>query len=397
MSKILSRRRSASSTTPDPDAVTARPEDSSPRLAPTAGATTDAPTGDAPTGDAPADAGPTRRERLAERLEAFGDTRWPVRGWATVVTIALGALVAAMVPVGPDWLGQVGAVLVVSAFSWALAGRTGGRPVVFGTLAAVLGTVAVLSGRDDLATGAAVMTCVVSAVLAVMITVPAVTFARAVRECVLAVAVAGVGALATVGFEPAVTVADFEYTTFGLALAGAFVVVYRLGAGLHGLGRRGAVIVVVGGALVVVTVLYAELLRRYGTPGLVESSLDIVRWSREHLGAFPRPLEAVLGIPALAYGVHMRARRRQGWWVSAFGVAATAATASSLANPMITLTETGLSVLYGLVVGLVIGFVVIRLDLFLTGGGARSRGRRSRVDEEASASRPEPRRTEALF
>jgi hypothetical protein len=338
--------------------------------------------------------------RLADRLEAFGSSRWPVVVWGVVVAAALGLLVAAMVPVGPDWLGSAGAVAVAAAYAWALAGRTGGRPVVFGALALALGVGVVLSGRDDLATGAAVLTCVVSAVLGVMITVPAVTFARAVRECLVAVVVAGVGALATVGFEPTVSVDDFEYTTFGLALAASFVVVYRLGAGLHGLGRRGAVIVVVGGVLVVVTVAYAELLRRYGTPSLVDSSLDVVRWSRANLGAFPRPLEAVLGIPALAYGVHMRARRRQGWWVCAFGVAATAATANSLANPTVTLTEAGLSVLYGLLVGLAIGFLVIRLDLFLTGSGsgARSRGRRSsRVDEEAAASRPEPRRTQPLY
>src|SRR3954452_12070226 len=41
-------------------------------------------------------------------------------------------------------------------------------------------------------------------------------------------------------------------------------------------------------------------------------------WSRNHLGAFPRPIEAVLGVPALAWGCHMRARRRQGWWLCAF-------------------------------------------------------------------------------
>ncbi len=189
----------------------------------------------------------------------------------------------------------------------------------------------------------------------------------------------------------------FEYATFGLALAGAFVVVYRLGAGLHGLGRRGLVIVVVGGVILTVTLAYAELLRRYGTPELVTSLIDLVRSSREHLGAFPRPIVAVLGIPALAYGCHMRARRRQGWWVCAFGAAGTSAVANSLANPGITYRESALSTLYGLVVGLVIAFVVIRLDLAVTGAGPRSRGRRSLVDEEAAALRPEPPRGRPLL
>ncbi len=392
MSRIVGRRASA---VPDDlsglhDAPDVTPDAPAGPTTPTTGSTTE------PATDTP---DPGSRRTVADRLEAFGDSPWPFRAWLVLVAAALGAMIAAMVPVGPSWLGGAGSVAVVSAYSWALAGRTGGRPVVFGTLAAVLGVGVLLTGRDDLATGASVMTCVVSAVLAVMVTVPAVTVTRAARECLIALALAAVGALATVGFEPAISVQDFEYVTFGLALAGAFVVVYRLGAGLHGLGRRGAVIVVVGGVLVAVTVLYAELLRRYGTPSLVESSLDVVRWSREHLGAFPRPIEAVLGIPALVYGVHMRARRRQGWWVCAFGVAATASTASALANPAVTLTEAGLSVLYGLVVGLLVGAAVIRLDLFLTGssGGARTGGRRRVDEEQAGAVRPEPGRTQALY
>ena len=317
--------------------------------------------------------------------------------WCVLVALGLAALVCAMVPVGPGWLGHAGAVTVASTYAWALSARTGGRPLVFGFLAAALGVAVVVTDEDYLRTGAAVMTCVVAAVLAVMATVPAVTFARAARECVVAVLIAAIGALATVGFEPAITVSRFEYATFGLALAGAFAVVYRLGAGLHGLGRRGVLIVIVGGLVLAGTLLYAELLRRYGTPSLVESLLGAVRWSRDHLGAFPRPVETVLGVPALAYGCHMRARRRQGWWVCAFGVAATSATASALANPAIELTEAGLSVLYGLVVGLVIGLVVIRLDLFLTGAPQGSRGRRSRTAEEATALRPEPPRTATLL
>ncbi len=327
----------------------------------------------------------------------MGASRLPVAAWLVIVALGLGALIAAMLPAmlpaGPEWLGGAGAVTIASAYSWALSARTGGRPVVFGSLAIALGVLVVVVDEDHLRTGAAVLTCVVASVLAVMATVPAVRFVHAVRECVIAVSIAGVGALATVGFEPAISVVRFEYATFGLALVGAFGVVYRLGAGLHGLGRRGLVIVVVGGLVLAVTLLYAEMLRLYGTPGLVESLLDGVRWSRENLGAFPRPIQSVLGIPALAYGCHMRARRRQGWWVCAFGVAATSAVANSLVNPLITLQEGGLSVLYGLVVGLLIGFLVIRLDLAFTG----PRGRRSRVAEEAAAIRPEPRRHEPLL
>ena len=282
---------------------------------------------------------------------------------------------------------------VATTYSWALAVRTGGRPVVVAARAMLLGLAAVFSDEDILRTGAAVLTGVVSAVFAVMATIPAVRFVQAIREVVVAVVIASVGAFATVGFEPVVTVARFEYVVLALAFAGSFALVYRLGAGLHGLGRRGVFVVLLGTLVLALTLVYAEALRRYGTPGLVEHLLDAVRWSRHHLGAFPRPLETALGVPALAWGTHMRARRRQGWWVCAFGVAATAPAATALANPAITMTESGLSVLYGMVLGLVIGFVVVRVDLALTA----PRGSRGRRAEEAGAVRPEPSRTRPLL
>ena len=179
----------------------------------------------------------------------------------------------------------------------------------------------------------------------------------------------------------------FEYVTLGLALVGAFLVVYRLGAGLHGLGRRGVVIVVVGGVLLAVTLLYAELLRRYGTPGPGRGAARRrVGWSRDHLGAFPRPIETVLGIPALAWGCHMRARRRQGWWVCAFGVAGDRRRRQRRSSTRRSRSsESGLSVVYGLVVGLVLGFA---------GDPARprphraTRGRGRRVAERRAGGAP---------
>ena len=60
--------------------------------------------------------------------------------------------------------------------------RTGGRPVIFGGLTLALGALVLWLDQDYLRTGAAVMTCVVSAVLAVMATTPAVRFVHAARE-----------------------------------------------------------------------------------------------------------------------------------------------------------------------------------------------------------------------
>jgi hypothetical protein len=181
-------------------------------------------------------------------------------------------------------------------------------------------------------------------------------------------------------------------------MVGVFAIVYRLGAGLHGLGRRGIVIVLIGTGVLALTLAYAELLRRYGTPGLVGNLLDAAAWSRDNLGAIPRPLVAILGVPALAWGVHMRARRRQGWWVCAFGVALTAPVAYALVDPGRTVVEATLATSYGAVIGFAIGYLLIRIDLRLTGPRPTGpRGRRLAETEEATAVRPEPGRTHALW
>jgi hypothetical protein len=330
---------------------------------------------------------------LQQRMAGVAASPLPLVVWALLVLGGAALLVCAMMPTGPEWLGITGSVTIAAAYSWALAARTGGRPVIFGTLAIALGLLAIWIDQDVVTTGAAVLTTVLAAVLGVMATVPAKSFLGAVRECLVGMGIAAVGAMAAVGFEPAIDVTRFEYLGLGIALISAEVLVFRLGAGLHGLGRRGVAIVAIGAALLLATLLYAELLRRYGSTGLVDWLLERVDWSREHLGAFPRPIVAVLGVPALAYGCHMRARRRQGWWVCAFGVAATSPVATSLGNPAVQLSEVVLSAVYGLLVGLVLAYVVIRLDLALTG----NRGRRSRVAEQAAAVRPEPRRTSALL
>ncbi len=313
--------------------------------------------------------------------------------WVAVVGIAAAALACAVVPVGPTWLPQAGAVVVSTAYAAALAARTGGRPVVFGALTLAVALAAVMVDLAWLRTGAAVGTSSLAAVLAVMATVPAPRVVLVVRECVLALLLAAVGAFATVAYAPTVELTRFEYVSLGLAVAGALGLVYRLGAGLHGLGTRGAIAVVVGGAVLIATLLYAELLRRYGSPGIVDTTLGWVTWSREHLGAFPRPVETVVGIPALAWGCHMRSRRRQGWWLCAFGTAATASTAAALVNPGVSLAETGLSVLYGLVVGLLVALVLIRLDLSVTGDTGP---RRRAAGTTSRGPRPEPSRSAAL-
>ena len=313
--------------------------------------------------------------------------------WAVVTLVGLTLLCCAIAEVGPTWASGVGAVTVATSYSAALALRTGGRPVIYGLLALAIGVAAVWSDTDVLRNGAAVLTAVVSAVFAVAATVPAVRYVTAVREVLVAVLIAAGGALAVVGLEPQVALPRFEYTSLAGALLLALLLVYRLGAGLHGLGRRGLLIVAVGGLVLASTLAYAEALRRYGSPAVVTGIDDAVVWTRTNLGAVPRPLQVLLGTPALAWGCHMRARRRQGWWVCAFGVAGTVSIAGGLMHPKSGLIESALTAGYGVVLGLILGYLVVRVDLALTA----PRGRPGRRAEELSALRPEPRRTAALL
>lgn len=302
-------------------------------------------------------------------------------------------LLLALAGLGPVWLDGAGAAAVVTSYTVALAVRTGGRPVVFGGLILLLCVLTLVTDDARLRAGAAVLTATISAVLGVMATVPAVRYRDAMREALIAVGISAAGALAVVGFRPVVSLQAFDYVSLAFAFGLVFVLVFRLGAGWHGLGRRGLIVVLVGSVGLAVTLAYAELLRRYGADPAVDAVFDAVRWTRDRIGAAPRPIQALLGVPALVWGCHMRARRRQGWWVSAFGVAGTVSVAGVLINPAVTLTEAVLIVVYSLVPGLVLGYGIIRLDLSLTG----PRGARARREEEANALRPEPRRLEPLF
>lgn len=332
-----------------------------------------------------------RLRRSRERSSGRGRSAALLIGLVAIVAAVAGS-VCAVLGIGPGWLDQAAAITIVTVGAAVLAARTGGRPFIFGLLALAIGLTAVLSDMERLRTGAAVLTAVCTSVLAVMATVPARRFRSAVGEVVVAVLVSCVGAFAVVGFRPTISLDRFDYVSLGLAFLLVLGVVYRLGNGLHGLGRRGAVVVLVGGAALALALAYAEVLRRYGSETFVDDVLDGVRWTRANLGAVPRPIQVLVGVPALVYGTHLRARRRQGWWVCAFGVALTCSVAGILVNPMTGWLEAGLIILYSTLLGLVLGYVVIRVDLALTG----PRGRRARREEERAASRPEPSRLRPL-
>jgi len=318
-------------------------------------------------------------------------------GWLVLLLLgAFGIVLVRLAPDLPELIRQVSAVVVSGALAWGLAIRTGGRPFWAAGLGSALAVGAVASDWHPLVAGAAIGTGVMGATLAVMATTPAATFLLALREAVIATVIAAVGAIGTVGYgvdkDADVDAARFGYVVLGLSLVATFAVVYRLGAGLHGLGRRGYA--VAGGAVVmlVLALAYSEAIAHWGSRDFVGMMDDFRDSTRRNLGAVPHPIVAMLGYPALIWGVFMRARRRQGWWVCAFGVAATAPIATRLVSSDLGARSIVLGGAYSFVVGAVVGYLVIRLEQSLTG----SHGRRARRDEEAEAHRPEPRRTRPL-
>lgn len=317
--------------------------------------------------------------------------RWT---WFLLVTLATAGLLAHHLPLEqPVWTPVAAAATITVAFAFGLAARTGGRPLLAASLALMLVLVALLTGRPVLLAGAAVSTAALGTVLGVMATVPAARFGAVVRECLVAALVAGVAALAAASYGARLAVERADYLALALGLLGTLALVYRLGAGFSGLGRRGAIVVLGGTVLLAVVLAYAEALSRWGPPGMLETLQEGLATARQTLGAIPRPVAALVGFPALAWGVSTRARRRQGWWPTAFGAAGLAVVSTSLLDRRTSDVEAALETGYGIALGLLLGYAIIRADAFLTG----TRGRRARREEEASAHRPEPRRTEALL
>ncbi len=312
-------------------------------------------------------------------------SRWV---WLAAVVLVVGGLVLLQAIDGDRLARQALAAALGVLLTVGLAVRTGGRPLPSGLVALGVGATAVTSQWAPLLAGAAVATAVIAACLGVLGTTPAASMRLVVREVVLAQAVATAGALAVAGYVVEIDPLKFSYLVLAASLAATIAMVYRLGAGLHGLGRRGLALGVTAIVILAIALAYSEALGRWGSPQLTDQVDTVRMWVRERLGAVPHPIEVLLGIPALSWGVFMRARRRQGWWVGAFGVAATAPATSRLIDPGMTAMNTTLAAAYSLALGLLLGYVLIRAEQAFQG----TRGARARRSEEASAHRPEPSR-----
>ena len=318
--------------------------------------------------------------------------------WWAIFASGIGLLVLGAFT--PRVVGEFGGAFIGLAFTWALAARTGGPKLLVAALAGAVGLLAIASDLAALRTGASIATAAIASILGIVLTRPAVTFLGALRETLLALVVPVVGGFAALGFAPEyATFARYKWAVGAIAAVGLFWLVFRLGSGLHGLGRRGVVIVIGGAVALALVLAYAEFLRSYGSHEVVSWMQTRTQWMQAHLGAYPRPMVALIGVPALMLGVHMRSRRGQGWWVSAYGVAATATLSSTINNADVGLRESGLELVYSLVVGVVIGAILIRADLALSSaGGSRSAGRRvADVPPEKPGVRTEPARNQPLL
>ena len=312
--------------------------------------------------------------------------------WLAAVSVLAGSLVAMRAYDAPDVRQQLLAVSLGGLLTLGLGWRSGGSPLAPTILALTLGVAAVATQWAVLLGGVAVGIAVLAAVLAILGTTPAPVPHQVVREVVLAQSLATVGAVGVAGMVAPLQPTAFGYTVLALSLAAALALVHHLAGGLHGLGRAGSLVLAAAIVVLVVGLAYGEALETWGAPALIER-YDAVRFgTRDLLGAVPHPLETLVGIPALAWGVHLRARRRQGWWVCAFGTAATAPATTLLVDVGITPLNTLLAAGYSIVLGLLLGYLLIRLDQSLRG----ARGRWTRPTEQSVAHRPEPSRLTPL-
>ena len=233
--------------------------------------------------------------------------RWPGRVlrllWLVLTLAGAAAVVAPWTPSdAPGWLTPAGAVTVTTTYAFALAVRTGGRSEIVGALTLALAVAAVVTSAPVLLAAAAISTATIGAVLGVMVTKPAARVPAVARECLAALLVAAVAAFAVDAYEPAVSVERAGYLVLGLSLLGALTLAYRLAAGLHGLGRRGLVMLVSGLGLLAVSLAYTEALARWGSPEVVDTFEQATRDLRDRVGAVPRPTDVPARRPGARLG-----------------------------------------------------------------------------------------------
>ncbi|MEV7398049.1 hypothetical protein [Aeromicrobium sp. NPDC092404] len=260
----------------------------------------------------------------------------------------------------PGWIERPAAALLMVVFAVGLTHRGGGHMRLWLPMTAVLGVAAVVVETNLLLASAAAVTAVLASVWAVLVTRPVPTVAGALREYALALLVALSGTLAVAAWNAPVNYQRFNLIVLTLSLGLAITLVWNLGAGLHGLGRQNLGILLGVAALVMLVIAYSSFVRTHGSQSLVQAFSDLVMWTRQTFHGVPRPIEVLIGFPALIVGVALRSKRREGWWILVFAVIGTAVLTTSLVSPGAYPKYIGLSTLYSAVLGLAVGLVLRR-------------------------------------
>lgn len=343
--------------------------------------------GTVPTGYRPPE---QQRSPLRAALRGGALLLW-LCAWAVGTAAAATSVIA--VPSVPGWAAGAGAALLTFVLAVGLTYRCGGRLALWGPIALAFAAAGWQLDTDWTRAAASVLVAILAAVLAVMATRPAPGALRALAEYALALVIAASGAVAVAGYEAHIVSDRYNILVLGLALLAAIGLVWQLGAGIHGLGRRGLALMLGGAVLVTSVLVYSRFLREYGSTSLVDSIQSAAVTLRDSIGGVPRPVEVLIGFPALIWGVATRASRRQGWWMCAFGALGTATVATSLAAPEVDPAYALWSTLYSVILGGILGLLLRRADVMVTRRGG---GRRSRRETPDAFVRPEPARTEPL-
>lgn len=297
---------------------------------------------------------PTREPRFASRSLVHGVIAGTFLVWI-IATVLAGTSVVAVG--APAWVERPAAAVLMMIFALSITHRAGGRMRIWMPMVGLLAVSAAVLETNVLLAAAAAMTAVLAAVQSVVNTRPAATLVGVVVEYVMAIVAALSGTLAVAAWNAPVNYQRFNLVVIGAALTLAIAMMWNLGAGLHGLGRQGLLIPTGIAVLLLIVLAYSSFVRTHGSQTLIDWISQTVLWMRQNFGGVPRPVEVLIGFPALILGISIRSKHREGWWVLVFAVIGTSVVTTSLVTPSALPTYIGLSTLYSGIFGLVIGLI----------------------------------------
>ncbi len=254
---------------------------------------------------------------------------------------------------------EIAAAVIGVNYAAAFARRIGGRAWAGALLGAAVTSAAVASNLSFLLASAAVGTAVLGAVLGVIATRPAVSMLGVFREILIATGIALIGGIGAAAFRAPLNAYRARYLVIALALVITIALVYRFGSGLAGLGRRGWASLGGGSVALIVIVVYTEAFTRWESDSTRENIQQVLHFVEHALGAVPRPLIFLVGLPALIWGVSSRVRRREGWWLTAFGSVGLAMIATMFLEAGHPTQGPVLSMAYSIALGMVLGGLLV--------------------------------------